>query len=102
LLRTVPCKICYTVHCQVMEVTHSSFEVGPEFRLQMLLEIGMVDHKEEIEEITEGADKQLKIQLGLRELVTKWSAETFVFAEWKGRGVNVLKGTGLIMEVCCC
>lgn len=33
----------YTTRTQI---TESSFEVGPEFRLQTLLEIGMVDKKE--------------------------------------------------------
>lgn len=28
----------------------------------------------------------------------KWAAESFVFNEWKGRGINVLKGTGTIVE----
>lgn len=51
-----------------------------------------------IEEITEGADKQLKIQVGLAEIIEKWEAESFVFNEWKGRGINVLKGTGVIVE----
>lgn len=51
-----------------------------------------------IEEITEGADKQLKIQVGLGEIVDKWEAESFVFSEWKGRGINILKGTGSIVE----
>ena len=51
-----------------------------------------------IEEITEGADKQLKIQVGLAEIMEKWEAESFVFNEWKGRGINVLKGTGVIVE----
>lgn len=54
--------------------------------------------EQEIEEITEGADKQLKIQVGLAEIVEKWEAEAFVFNEWKGRGINVLKGTGTIVE----
>lgn len=51
-----------------------------------------------IEEITEGADKQLKIEVGLAEITEKWGAESFVFSEWKGRGINVLKGTGTIVE----
>lgn len=51
-----------------------------------------------IEEITEGADKQLKIQVGLAEIMEKWEAESFVFNEWKGRSINVLKGTGVIVE----
>lgn len=28
----------------------------------------------------------------------KWAAEAFVFSEWKGRGINVLKSTGTIVE----
>lgn len=28
----------------------------------------------------------------------KWTAESFVFNEWKGRGINILKGTGTIVE----
>ena len=28
----------------------------------------------------------------------KWAAESFVFNEWKGRGINILKGTGTIVE----
>lgn len=51
-----------------------------------------------IEEITEGADKQLKIEVGLAEIMEKWAAEAFVFNEWKGRGINVLKSTGTIVE----
>lgn len=51
-----------------------------------------------IEEITEGADKQLKIEVGLAEITEKWAAESFVFSEWKGRGINVLKSTGTIVE----
>ena len=54
--------------------------------------------REEIEEITEGADKQLKIQTGLQEIVSRWQSNRFIFIEWKTRGVNVLKGTGLVME----
>lgn len=28
----------------------------------------------------------------------KWAAESFVFSEWKGRGIHILKGTGNIVE----
>ena len=36
--------------------------------------------------------------MGLAEIMEKWAAETFVFSEWKGRGINVLKSTGSIVE----
>lgn len=37
---------CLTPFSIFFQVTGSEFEVGPEFRLQTLLEIGMVDKKE--------------------------------------------------------
>ena len=58
----------------------------------------LVSATQYIEEITEGADKQLKIELGLAEITEKWAAEAFIFSEWKGRGINVLKSTGTIVE----
>jgi hypothetical protein len=43
-----------------MAITGSSFDfTGPEFRLQSLLDINMVSNKDEIEEVTDGADKQV-------------------------------------------
>ena len=44
-----------------MTITNSSFDfAGPEFRLQSLLDINMVAKKDEIEEVTDGADKQVR------------------------------------------
>jgi dynein heavy chain len=52
---------------EVMEITKSSFDfASPEFRLQSLLDINLVAKKDEIEEVTDGADKQLKIENNLK------------------------------------
>ncbi len=84
---------------EVMQVTGSQLEIGdPNFKLQNLLDIDIVDYKDELLEITEGADKQLKIQQGLQEITSKWGKEQFVFSEWKSRGVFVLTSTGVVME----
>lgn len=44
-----------------MVITGSSFDyAGSEFRLHSLLDINMVAKKDEIEEVTDGADKQVR------------------------------------------
>lgn len=84
---------------EVMTITNSRFDyAGPEFRLSSLLEINMVAKKEEIEEVTDGADKQLKIEKGLVEIEERWRTATFSFKEWKSRNIQILLGTVGIME----
>eukprot|EP00606_Chrysophyceae_sp_TOSAG23-5_P000883 GSChrysophyteH2.ASY1.ANO1.1544.1 assembled CDS len=58
----------------------------------------LASHNDDIEEITDGADKQLKIENGLEEIEERWSTAFFIFKEWRGRGVNILQGTVAIME----
>eukprot|EP01033_Poteriospumella_lacustris_P002475 gene2475-1807_t len=84
---------------EVMEITHSNFDfAGPEFKLQSLLDINLVAHKDEVEEVTDGADKQLKIEKALEELELRWRTARFVFREWKGRNIQILQGTVGVME----
>ncbi len=89
---------------EVMEITGSHFDFqGPDFRLQSLLDIGLVPKKDEIEEVTDGADKQLKIERGLEDIEERWRTARFAFREWKGRNVQILQGTvGLVnsVEIC--
>lgn len=63
-----------------------------------ILKFDLLTHQEEIEEVTDGADKQRKIEQELKDISTKWSEQRFVFQEWKNRGVMVLKGTTSVME----
>jgi dynein heavy chain len=84
---------------EVMVITKSNFDfAGPEFRLQSLLDIGLVAHKDDVEEVTDGADKQLKIERGLEELENYWLNLNFLFKEWKGRNIPILQGTVAVME----
>jgi dynein heavy chain len=46
---------------------------------------GMIAFKEEIEEICDGADKQLQIERRLHELKEHWSIAAFEFSIWKNR-----------------
>ncbi|GMH89960.1 hypothetical protein TrVE_jg7050 [Triparma verrucosa] len=85
---------------EVMEICDAKFEVinNPEFKLVTLIESTLVDNKEDVEEVTDGADKQKKIELQLEEIDDKWGHDEFEFQEWKGRGVNVLMKTPIVME----
>ena len=58
----------------------------------------MPSKKDEIDEVTDGADKQLKIENGLNEISEIWKVKIFNFREWRGRGIQVMQGAGVIME----
>lgn len=83
----------------VMEKTSTEFDVtAADFKLQALLDAKIVQFKDDIEEITDGADKQLKIENQLEEITTRWDEEEFQFQDWKGRNVSVLKGVVPVVE----
>lgn len=84
---------------EVMEITKSQFDFqGDDFRLQSLLDIGLVAKKDEIEEVTDGADKQLKIEKNLLDIDERWKSARFSFKEWKGRSIQILTATGSVVE----
>lgn len=76
-----------------------------EFKLQQLLDAPLVAKHEEIEEITDRADKELGIDTKMTELIRKWlgagekvPGARFSFSTWKQRGVPVLTGVGAVVE----
>ena len=69
-----------------------------EFRLAQLLGAPLVERIDEITEVCDGADKELGISKKLDELEDKWAVSKFVFNNWKGRGVPILMGVGLVVE----
>ncbi|KAL7522596.1 hypothetical protein ACHAWX_007291 [Stephanocyclus meneghinianus] len=85
---------------EVTQICKTKFDVigNPECKLLSLLEADLVSVKEEIEEITDGADKQLKIEHQLGEIKTQWKTKEFMFTEWKDRGVHILKATPMVVE----
>ena len=85
---------------EVMKICDTQFDIvgNPDFKLQSLIEANLVSFKDDIEEVTDGADKQLKIEQQLREIKEQWDRQEFSFQEWKDRGVYILKATPLVME----
>lgn len=85
---------------EVMQICNKEFDIicNPEFKLESLLNANLLDMRESIIEITDGADKQLKIEQQLSEIKGIWDRKEFLLQGWKDRGINVLKATPLIME----
>ena len=82
----------------VMEITGSNFDTGRDFKLRTLLDLRMENFAEDIEEVADGADKQLKIHQIMVEIQNDWAARAFAFGQWKDRGVHIIKGHGAVME----
>ena len=85
---------------EIMQICNIRFDVLgiPDFKLQVLIEADLVSVLEQIEEVTDGADKQLKIEQQLSEINTKWKKQEFSFQSWKDRGINTLKATVAVVE----
>jgi dynein heavy chain len=100
LLQALSKKSIKTRHWgDVMKVTGTTFVVeGSEFKLGTLLDLGLADFKDDIEDITEGADKQLGIEIKLAEIKEAWAVADFEFMPWKTGRVVVLKGVVPVVE----
>lgn len=85
---------------EVMKVcgVHLDIIGNSDFKLELLINANLIAFKDEIDEITDGADKQLKIEQQLNEIKANWEKHEFLFQEWKDRNIYILKGTTLIME----
>ncbi|GFN75495.1 dynein beta chain, ciliary [Plakobranchus ocellatus] len=72
---------------QVMQVTHSSFQLeGNVFKLCHLLDIGLISHKSEIEEICKGASRELELEIKMRVTEEEWTEQVLNFEHYKKRG----------------
>jgi len=84
---------------EVISLTGTSFPHDSEtFALANILDSTILDFKEEVEEITEGADKQLGIETKLADIQETWGRRSFEFGMWKERGVHVLMAYGQAIE----
>ena len=72
---------------ELSQVTGESLNFSSEevFYLSRLLEINLLEYREEIEEIMESADKQDKIEKKLNGIKEQWEVEIFDFDEFRGK-----------------
>ncbi|XP_076466964.1 uncharacterized protein LOC143298129 [Babylonia areolata] len=72
---------------QVMQVTNSSFQLEANvFKLCHLLDIGLIKHKAEIEEICRGASQELELEIKMRVTEEEWTEQVLNFEHYKRRG----------------
>ncbi|OQR97844.1 dynein heavy chain, outer arm [Achlya hypogyna] len=84
---------------EIIKMTGIALGVDNEsFRLKDLLDAKLLQTKDEIEYICDAAQKQLQIEIKLKDLKEAWAAATFEFGEWKSRGIPVLKGFVGVIE----
>ena len=86
---------------EVMEITGASFPIESmdnEFKLKLVLDAHLNEYAADIEEICDGADKQLGIEVKLADIKQRWVTEAFAFGEWRNRKCPVLRGFGAIIE----
>jgi dynein heavy chain len=65
---------------------------------QELLDMQLHHHEEQIIEVTDMADKELKIENDKAETEAKWAVEEFDFKTWKDRGVLNITGYGAMID----
>ena len=68
---------------------HSDFD---SLKLKDVLESNILEHREDVEEICDGADKQLRIENELANIKESWDKEDFEFTNFKNRGEVILRG----------
>jgi dynein heavy chain len=83
---------------ELMEICGVQFRIDGDFRLETLLKCNLDKFVEDIEELTDGADKQKAIEAKMKEIDERWAAESFVFQDWKARRIPVLRATGGVIE----
>jgi len=69
-----------------------------DFTLEYILSMNMETVADEVLEITDGADKQEKIEAEIKEITEMWEIREFAFKDWKGRPIPTLQATGVLTE----
>eukprot|EP00485_Elphidium_margaritaceum_P015545 CAMPEP_0202728930 /NCGR_PEP_ID=MMETSP1385-20130828/185872_1 /ASSEMBLY_ACC=CAM_ASM_000861 /TAXON_ID=933848 /ORGANISM="Elphidium margaritaceum" /LENGTH=4770 /DNA_ID=CAMNT_0049395183 /DNA_START=131 /DNA_END=14440 /DNA_ORIENTATION=- len=72
--------------------THYDYTNFDELSLSQILDSNILEFVEDIEEICEGADKQLRIENDIKNIKESWDKERFEFAAFKSRGEVILRG----------
>jgi dynein heavy chain len=85
---------------QVMELTGKDLPVESDnFKLSMLIAANLQDFTDEISDITEGADKQLVIEVKIDEITKQWGDMMFDFGTWKARDYPCILNAGRVGEI---
>ncbi|CEO98004.1 hypothetical protein PBRA_006118 [Plasmodiophora brassicae] len=80
---------------EISQITGKEFDLAnfADMKLKTVLEANLLQFREDIEEVCDGADKQLGIEKKLKETDVLWGTMKFEFGPWKERGDVILAGS---------
>ena len=80
---------------EISDITECKYDYTnfDELLLSSILDSNILEFIEDIEEICDGADKQLRIENEIKKIKEDWDKEIFEFASFKNRGEVILKGS---------
>jgi dynein heavy chain len=81
-------------------VTHKSLDKGPSFCLDDVISLGLHKHVEQVTDIVEVANKELKVESNLKKIEETWATMSFKFVPYKDIAhMNVLSPPDEIMDI---
>lgn len=83
---------------QLMQVTMKSFEKGPSFCLDDVLQLNLHEHVDAVSDIVETANKELKIEQKLRKIEGAWDSLRLEFVPYGDGEVSTLAAPDEVLD----
>eukprot|EP00708_Paratrimastix_pyriformis_P001956 GAFH01000693.1.p1 GENE.GAFH01000693.1~~GAFH01000693.1.p1 ORF type:complete len:4356 (-),score=2006.36 GAFH01000693.1:5-11701(-) len=78
---------------QIMTICKSSWKLDGELKLGGLLDGHIIEHREEIEDITNACAKEADIEIKIKDIADAWADRELTFTNFKQRGELLLKAS---------
>ena len=84
---------------EIRNITGTDFDQTEEgFKLETLLAANLPQYADDVQEITDAADKQRSIRNKTWQIKAVWDQKTIDFQDWKDRGIPTMRGVPLLLE----
>ena len=84
---------------EIKNITGTDFDQDAEdFKLETLLAANLPHYSDDVEEITEAADKQRSIRNKTWQVRDFWNFKVIEFQDWKDRGIPTMRAVPLLLE----
>ena len=82
---------------KISKLTGKEFDIDKfnDMKLRSVLDANLLQYREDIEEITDSAEKQLSIERKISEISSLWDTAAFELSAWKDRGDVILAGNSV-------